>query len=76
MTTTVYSGDYYDQIQKRQADVSKQTLYHGAETNGVTSVAEANINSFETSRQLEQFSTSSSATQKVDQFYDCYYRKI
>ncbi|CAG9537372.1 unnamed protein product [Cercopithifilaria johnstoni] len=64
VTTTVYSSDYYSQLQKRQAESSKQTLFHDEETNAVTPVVEANMNSFEASKQLEHITTSSPTAQK------------
>ncbi|EJW74315.1 hypothetical protein WUBG_14779 [Wuchereria bancrofti] len=64
VTTTVYSGDYYSQLQKRQDEISKQTLLHDTEADALTPVVEANVNSSETSRQLEHITTSSSTSQK------------
>lgn len=47
MTTTVYSSDYYSQLQKRQNEMLKQgTIVHGTGdtlTMPVTAEAEANI---------------------------------
>lgn len=68
MTTTVYSCDYYSQLQKRQDEASKQPLYHNAETDAIVSAVEANVNGFQASRQLEHITTSSSVAQKVNQF--------
>ncbi|EJD74792.1 hypothetical protein LOAG_17939 [Loa loa] len=70
VTRTVYSGDYYNQLQKRQDEVSKQ-MFRRTEADTVTPATEANVNSYEASRQLEHTTMSSSIAQKVNQFYDC-----
>ncbi|VDK66992.1 unnamed protein product, partial [Onchocerca ochengi] len=60
VTTTVYSSDYYSQLQKRQNEALKQTLFHGTETDTRTPAVEANVVSFEASVHLEHITTSSS----------------
>ncbi|KAK6110034.1 hypothetical protein QQG55_38340 [Brugia pahangi] len=62
VTTTVYSGDYYSQLQKRQDEISKQTLLHDTEANVLSPAVD--VNSSETSRQLENITTSCSVSQK------------
>uniref|UniRef100_A0A1I7VDG3 PH domain-containing protein n=1 Tax=Loa loa TaxID=7209 RepID=A0A1I7VDG3_LOALO len=63
VTRTVYSGDYYNQLQKRQDEVSKQ-MFRRTEADTVTPATEANVNSYEASRQLEHTTMSSSIAQK------------
>ncbi|VDO33710.1 unnamed protein product [Onchocerca flexuosa] len=60
VTITVYSSDYYSQLQKRQNEALKQTLFHGAETDTRTPAVETNVDSFEASFQLKHITTSSS----------------
>uniref|UniRef100_A0A915PK36 Uncharacterized protein n=1 Tax=Setaria digitata TaxID=48799 RepID=A0A915PK36_9BILA len=64
VTTTVYSGDYYNQLQKRQDEALKQTFLHATEADAVTPAVKPDVDNFEASVYLEGVVSVPSAKQK------------